>query len=165
MIYKSLVLVPAILLLLSGCKKNERNPVGNGPLHISGESYFSFAAEDTIIDCSSDSIWASYDNVARNTTVNSYRKGDSRSMEIIVPGNSEGSWSSTKVTAIIFYWPRLEGDLEYSSNSRSSIDIAITKYGNVGDWVTGTFSGTLYSPANQDSIIISNGKFNVKRLF
>lgn len=127
--------------------------IGDNGYIIDGDGFI-----DDVIGFSVPYTSASYDEYNNSTHLYVGDISDStRFISILFTGNQPGSYQATNV------YFRLLGN-DYILNTQTpQFNVIITDYGQVNEFITGTFSGTLFKNATSNSVDISDGKFKVLR--
>ena len=127
-------------------------------------SYFEYKVGDEKVECKSLCNPLAYyltDNDVTNIEVSS--NAGKHALNIIVPKNITGEWTNIEGAYILY---TQSGTTDYEAHDDMSgaisLTVTITEYGNIGDYIEGTFSGELADEFD-NIIVISEGKFKVKR--
>lgn len=173
--FSLMILSVSLLFILSGCSKKENNPVvpgdntpvtGGGSITLNGGGYSNKSL-------SSPASTAGYIDEYRSTLVSFYVNSgtDTVLTMIIFPGKAAGNFAwkgmviddSTSST----YWDGASlsfGHLAYKIYMPlAGGKTTITKYGNVGQFIEGTYSGKIQDPATTAEINVT-GSFKALRL-
>jgi hypothetical protein len=113
---------------------------------IYASGFYSSLISGTMIDANSDTTANRYIMISFNSQTTGTFTGagcPSDDVYIIIADGSSFTWSSNR--------------------TGGSASITITKYGDVGDTIEGTFNATLRKSCGCSTITIKNGKFAVRR--
>ena len=77
----------------------------------------------------------------------------------------KSTWLAQKNSGQVRVWRNGQqlSYIQYISGVSASGSTVVTKYGNVGERVEGTFSGTLYNVDTDAPVTVTNGRFSVTR--
>lgn len=168
-------LAMAALVMLAGCSKDDNaSPSGSGTggggtpsgtwvvqFTLDGDGYsnesFVFADDDAEL---------LYNNVVGatiGTCTVPINEDDSRTFQVMFPGNETGNWSCNTGTGSGCGMLAITLDMVQKSYVGSDYTVTVTKFGPVGDTVEGTFSGVLYNPITPTATVNATGNFRFKR--
>ena len=128
-------------------------------------TYFEYKVGDELVECNTFcNPTAYYLSDKDETTIEICTEDDRQAINIIIPGNSTGKWTNAGGAYILYTNDGTTGyEVFNDMKDTEFFTVIITEYGNVGDFISGTFSGKLVDELN-NIIEISEGKFKVKRI-
>lgn len=127
-------------------------------------TYFEYKAGNEKIECNTFCNSIGYYITDTGETTIEICKGDyKQAMNIVIPEKTTGEWTNIEGAYILYTDNGKKGYEAYNEMTDSkSLTVIITEYGDVGDFIEGTFSAKLSDEFN-NIINISEGKFKVKR--
>ncbi|MCD4792683.1 MAG: hypothetical protein K8R54_05595 [Bacteroidales bacterium] len=128
-------------------------------------TYFEYKAGDEKVECNTFCNPVGYYLSDKDeTTIEICTEDDRQAMNIVIPEKTTGEWTNAD-GAYILYTNDGKTGYEVYNNMKGSkpLYVIITKYGNVGDFIEGTFSAKLSDEFN-NIIEISEGRFKVERI-
>ena len=127
-------------------------------------TYFEYKAGNEKIECNTFCNSIGYYLSDKNETAIEICTGDyKQAMSIIIPDNKTGEWTNINGAYILYTDNGKKGyEACKGITDSKSLTVIITKYGDVGDFIEGTFSAKLADEFN-NIIEISEGKFKVRR--
>jgi hypothetical protein len=166
------------MLLINGCSKKDDNPVNpvnpdnntnnssSNSVTVNGDGYNNQTFEGVSI--ASTATYIPNDNVTGcQFVVNAI---DGTQIIFYFKGKTTGTYQwdlgsieSTSKSGFVFRTGTSATNMKFYFSKANSGSVKITSYGNIGQTVSGTFSGTLYNMADDTKTITVSGKFSSTR--
>jgi hypothetical protein len=154
------VLLSALLFLVS-CNKDETTTGPNSGSTGAGSTYLTFKVNGIAMDLSTSATgYYSTSSSSPGTYITSSPSGFTHpELDLGFPGKTTGTFTETS-GGWLDYTDANNVDYYYSPYTCT---ITVTQYGNVGDYIVGTFTATKHS--SNSTATITEGKFSVKRTY
>ncbi len=164
------ILAIALIALGSACKKDKDDPAPSGgggtavegpkvAFTINGDGFANQAITITAASASGNAAYSTADNETSGTVM----ADANNSFVLLFDGNSPATLTCTGGVGAVNFSLRTGGQLYISQNNT----VAITAYGAVGGFITGTFTGTVLRSNGASAgtaATISNGTFRFRRV-
>jgi hypothetical protein len=157
-----------VLFISSGCNKKESatNPTGPGTTTGGSASLTLNGAGFTNKSFSFAGVVGVYSASEKMTAIggSSVSAGDTTQLAIVFPGSSTGTYQFSDTVGVVIATGS-GSSARVFANALGGGQIAVTAYGSVAGYITGSFSGKLYTFSGNalDSVTVSNGSFNALR--